>query len=148
MRPACLFFVLLSIVPSRAGGPAAGPRAGGWPQVPPPPRIVPAEVAELPELASQARVYTAVCKARNDQVWVDRCLDLDLDLERFGCRIVAYRLRWFSGKWSGWFVPGVNDLYKKPGEPLRRYWACFNDHEFEIIYRTHDKPIDFPDRAQ
>ena len=61
---------------------------------------------------------------------------------------MAYRLRWFSGKWSGWFVPGVNDLYKKPGEPLRRFWACFNDHEFEIIYRTHDKPIDFPDRVQ
>lgn len=24
--------------------------------------------------------------------------------------IAAYNIQWFSGAWSGWYVPGVNDL--------------------------------------
>jgi hypothetical protein len=64
---------------------------------------------------------------------------LSLDKEKLGVEIIAYRIQWFSGSWSGWYVPGVNDLYKKPYEPLRRYWACFNDHNFEIIYTAFQK---------
>jgi hypothetical protein len=25
-------------------------------------------------------------------------------------RIAAYKIRYFNGNWSGWYVPGVNDL--------------------------------------
>ncbi len=103
--------------------------------------------AELPELASQAKVFSIRLRPRKDEEWVESCLNLSLDQKKFGCHIVAYRIQWFSGSWSGWFVPGANDLYKKPGEPLRRFWACFNDHTFEIIYQTPGEPVSFPDPA-
>lgn len=100
---------------------------------------------ELPELAQQAKVFSVRLRPRNDEEWVEACLNLSLDQKKFGCRIVAYRIQWFSGAWSSWFVPGVNDLYKKPGEPLRRFWACFNDHTFEIVYQTPKEPVILPD---
>jgi hypothetical protein len=130
---------------------AAGPAA---PPTSPQPLPLPSGVGgstperqELPELAQQARVFSVRLRPRNDQEWVEACLNLSLDQRKFNCRIVAYRIQWFSGAWSGWFVPGVNDLYKKPGEPLRRFWACFNDHTFEIIYQTSQAPVPLPDIA-
>jgi hypothetical protein len=60
-------------------------------------------------------------------------------------RIAAYKLRWFSGSWSGWFVPGMNDrdskfnLYIKscsmpyPKYGLRKAWAYFYDHYHLIV---------------
>lgn len=118
--------------------------AAGGPRTAPPPGPL-AEDAVLPELATQAKVFSVRLKPRDDAAWVEECLNLSLDQKKFGCRIVAYRIQWFSGAWSGWFVPGVNDLYKKPGEPLRRFWACFNDHTFEIVYQTPKDPITFTD---
>ena len=96
----------------------------------------------LPELIKQAYVGTQAFIPQQDDEWVEQCLNLSLDQKKWGCKIVAYRIRWFNGNWSGWFVPGVNDLYKKSFEPLRRFWACFNDHAFEIIYMA-DQKIDF-----
>jgi hypothetical protein len=98
--------------------------------------------ATLPELSTQAFVGTQLFGPQHDEEWVKQCLNLNLD-KKFGCRIIAYRIRWFSGRWSSWFVPGVNDLYKKDGEPLRRFWACFNDHGFEILYMA-DAKVNFP----
>lgn len=97
----------------------------------------------LPELSTQSFVGTQIFSPRHDKEWVDQCLNLNLD-KKFGCKIVAYKIQWFSGDWSSWFVPGVNDLYKKEGEPLRRFWACFNDHNFEILYMA-DSKIKFPE---
>lgn len=97
----------------------------------------------FPELSNQAHIYSRIFEPQENSKWVDHCLNLSLDQDIFGCRIIAYRIQWFSGKWSGWFVPGINDLYKKPGEPLRRFWACFNDHTFEIIYQTSSDRISF-----
>lgn len=94
--------------------------------------------ATLPELSTQSFVGTQIFSPRNDNEWVDQCLNLNLD-KKFGCKIIAYKIQWFSGDWSPWFVPGVNDLYKKEGEPLRRFWACFNDHSFEILYMADSK---------
>ncbi len=99
----------------------------------------PGSPGTLPELASQGYVGTVQSTAIYDNKIVDECLNLNIDMEMFGVEIAAYRIKWFSGKWSGWFVPGVNDLYKKDGEPLRRYWACFNDHEFEFIYESNER---------
>ncbi len=101
----------------------------------------------LPELENQAYVGIQQFEPQRDQEWVSDCLNLNLDQRKFGCEIVAYKIQWFSGKWSSWYVPGLNDLYKKSGEPLRRYWACFNDHSFEIIYYADEK-IDFGDIAR
>ncbi len=101
---------------------------------------------ELLELSTQAHIYTATLKPQHNEKWVNDCLNLSLDFEQFGCKIIAYRIQWFNGNWSNWFVPGVNDLYKKPKETLRRYWACFNDHSFEIIYQTPGQPIDFTNK--
>ncbi|WP_051284163.1 hypothetical protein [Desulforegula conservatrix] len=94
--------------------------------------------ASLPELSTQSFVGTQIFAPRNDNEWVDQCLNLNLD-KKFGCKIIAYKIQWFSGDWSSWFVPGANDLYKKEGEPLRRFWACFNDHNFEILYMADSK---------
>lgn len=96
----------------------------------------------LPELKSQAYVGTQKFSPQRDEEWVKDCLNLNIDQRKFGCEIVAYKIKWLGGKWSSWFIPGVNDLYKKPGEPLRRFWACFNDHSFQIIYIA-DERIDF-----
>ena len=96
----------------------------------------------LLELKNQAYVGTQAFAPQQDNEWVEQCLNLSLDQKKWGCRIVAYRIRWFNDNWSSWFVPGVNDLYKKSFEPLRRFWACFNDHAFEIIY-TADQKVDF-----
>lgn len=86
------------------------------------------------DLEKQPYVGAVKLSRINDLQWVDNCLDLDMDAEKFGVKIAAYRIQWPGGQWSGWFVPGVNDLYNKDSEPIRRYWACFNDHNFEIIY--------------
>ncbi|XP_067670595.1 uncharacterized protein [Haliotis asinina] len=63
-----------------------------------------------------------------------------------GGRIIAYRIQWFSGAWSGWYVPGYNDLDNKinlQGGPcdelpygpnsMRRKWASFYDHRHTYI---------------
>lgn len=64
----------------------------------------------------------------------------------YGGRIIAYKLQWFSGGWSDWFVPGMNDFDPKynngpdqscsvpfPANGLRKAWAYFYDHKFKII---------------
>jgi len=99
--------------------------------------------AKLPELYTQAQVVAEKLGPRADPRWVSNSLDLSLDQKLLGCKIVVYRIQWFDGDWSAWFQPGVNDLYIKSGEPLRRYWACFNDHPFEIIYQTNSGPMKF-----
>jgi hypothetical protein len=62
-----------------------------------------------------------------------------------GGRIAAYKIRWFSGRWSNWFVPGVNDLGPKfninpktcslsyRAKSMRRRWSNFYDHTHKFI---------------
>lgn len=65
--------------------------------------------------------------------------------------IIAYRLRWFNGGWSGWFVPGVNDIDIKyniygftappltsPPGSMRRWWSYFTDHTHSFIICHHN----------
>ena len=60
--------------------------------------------------------------------------------------IVAYKIQWWNGKWSGWYVPGVNDMDCKfnqgagtcngvdtCGKGLRRMWSYFSDHVHTYI---------------
>jgi hypothetical protein len=58
--------------------------------------------------------------------WIDLGMDTSKHPE-----VVAYKVRWFSGAWSAWLVPGYNDPMED-GRKLR-LWACFNDHEYEVI---------------
>jgi hypothetical protein len=97
------------------------------------------EASDSLNLDRQAYVGVQQFAPLRDSSWVDNCLNLGADIPKFGVKIIAYRLKWFSGHWSDWYVPGVNDLYKKPGEPLRRQWACFSDHTFEIMYTAPKK---------
>ena len=62
-----------------------------------------------------------------------------------GGTIVAYKIRWFSGTWSNWFVPGHNDIdwkfnpsarsckIRQYARSLRRRWANFYDHTHKYI---------------
>ena len=45
--------------------------------------------------------------------------------------ILMYRIRWFNGSWSNWFVPGVND--SNDSSPGKRHWNFFFDHEYEVL---------------
>lgn len=45
--------------------------------------------------------------------------------------ILAYRIKWFKGGWSRWFVPGVNDADSKVKGDLM--WRYFRDHESQYI---------------
>ena len=82
------------------------------------------------------KVINAKFQPLNDERIVEGCMDDSEVSEILGLNIIAYRIRWHkydNFEWSAWFIPGVNDLYKKDNEPERRYIACFNDHEFEVI---------------
>lgn len=71
----------------------------------------------------------------NNMAWV-KGLNRNVDFQQFGGRIAAFRLQWFGGSWSGWYVPGINDIDIKfnPGpQTMRRWWAYFYDHNFEYI---------------
>ncbi len=48
--------------------------------------------------------------------------------------IRRYRIKWFSGNWSPWFTPGVDDVDSKTNEDgtQRRIWSYFHDHEFQV----------------
>ena len=80
---------------------------------------------------------TEVTKARtNNCKWLQ--LSLNTDQQVLGGEIIAYRIQWFSGKWSGWYVPGYNDIDWKYGsctnsKALRRVWSYFYDHNHKYI---------------
>ncbi len=50
--------------------------------------------------------------------------------------ILQYRIQWFDGSWSPWYVPGVNDVDWKTNldGSQRRIWSYFDDHTHEYIY--------------
>jgi hypothetical protein len=49
--------------------------------------------------------------------------------------ILQYRIKWFDGSWSPWYVPGVNDRdwEDNPDGTARRIWSYFDDHTHEYI---------------
>ncbi len=54
--------------------------------------------------------------------------------------VLNYRIQWFSGTWSEWYTPGVNDLDWKtnPDGSYRLVWAYFGDHTHEYQKCTPD----------
>ncbi len=49
--------------------------------------------------------------------------------------ILKYRIQWFSGNWSDWYVPGKGDedTKKNLDGTSRRMWAYFDDHTHEYV---------------
>ncbi len=71
------------------------------------------------------------------QGW-DKSYNINYDWQKKKGRIIAYKLRWFNGNWSEWFVPGVTDLDWKFSvvggkKQVRRMWSYFNDHVHTYI---------------
>ncbi|KAK3608292.1 hypothetical protein CHS0354_030742 [Potamilus streckersoni] len=72
-------------------------------------------------------------------------LNINVDQVILNGSIVAYKIQWFSGLWSGWYVPGVNDIDGKYNpsnstcsvpyneNTIRRVWAYFYDHTHSYI---------------
>lgn len=68
--------------------------------------------------------------------WYLSSLNRNTDVKLLKGKVIAYKLRWFSGSWSGWYVPGFNDMdFKKNVAPntLRRKWSYFSDHQHQAI---------------
>jgi hypothetical protein len=57
--------------------------------------------------------------------WQDLGLDTSTHPE-----IYKYQIQWFSGYWSPWYTPGVNDVDWKLSN--RRVWSYFEDHNYRI----------------
>ena len=63
-------------------------------------------------------------------------LSTNADQKILGGKIAAYQIRWSTGAWSQWFVPGQNDLdtkYDTGTNDMRRQWAYFGDHEHRYV---------------
>jgi len=70
----------------------------------------------------------------NPQIWSVN-LNSNLDRTRLGVEIIAYRIQWFSGGWSDWYVKGINDIdWVTNGNSQRRVWSCFEDNTHDYIY--------------
>ena len=80
------------------------------------------------------------------------------DREILRGEIVAYKIKWSNARWSGWYVPGVNDAdskfnvrskycrnYPVHSKTLRRMWSYFYDHTHKYIicydYTSSTKPL-------
>lgn len=62
-------------------------------------------------------------------------LNTELDSINLKGKIIAYKIQWFDGSWSGWYVPGKNDIdWKVNGDStMRRVWSYFTDHNYLYI---------------
>ncbi|PIW96034.1 hypothetical protein COZ84_00350, partial [Candidatus Kuenenbacteria bacterium CG_4_8_14_3_um_filter_39_15] len=69
--------------------------------------------------------------------YVYQALGLDISTHP---EIMKYRIRWFNGSWSAWYIPGQNDIDWKTNldGSKRRVWAYFDDHvhEYEKCLQT------------
>ncbi|CAF2574922.1 unnamed protein product [Rotaria sp. Silwood2] len=88
---------------------------------------------------------TATLNPDSDARWAQAGLDTNIDWVIECGEIVAYKLEWFpvgSGKWSGWYVVGVNDIDPKaygPLHTLKRMWSYFADHRHTYIICKQNK---------
>ena len=72
-------------------------------------------------------------------------LHVNVDQVILGKHIAAYKIKWSTGEYSDWYVPGINDIdtvFNELAEPcsiplvensIRRVWASFYDHEHKYI---------------
>lgn len=63
-------------------------------------------------------------------------LNTEIDNKILGGDVIAYKIRWFNGSWSGWYVTGVNDIdykFNTDTNDMRRIWSYFSDHQHQYI---------------
>lgn len=73
--------------------------------------------------------------ATRDRRWV-KGLNTEMDNKILQGDVVAYKIQWFNGSWSGWYVTGVNDIdwkFNRRTNDMRRMWSYFNDHNHQYI---------------
>ena len=76
-----------------------------------------------------------IAPAGLDSPW-GQGLSTEVDHAVIGCDIPAYKIQWFNGTWSDWFVTGVNDInwkYDPRNGKLVRAWGYFGDHNHLYI---------------
>lgn len=69
-----------------------------------------------------------------------------VDDKILGGTIIAYKIKWFNGRWSGWYVPGINDMdwkfnrfsntrcsFPVHHNTVRLVWSYFYDHVHSYI---------------
>ncbi len=87
------------------------------------------------DISTQARCTEVTEAATPDSRWYQG-LNVNVDQVVKGGRIAAFQLQWFNGSWSGWYVPGVNDIdskYNTSNATMRRMWSYFYDHTHRYI---------------
>lgn len=96
------------------------------------------------DISSQARCTEVTRGPTRDCRW-PAGLNTNVDQIVRGGEIVAYQIRWFNGRWSGWYVTGVNDIDGKfntgvrtcsittRANSMRRMWSYFYDHTHKYI---------------
>ncbi|XP_052765539.1 uncharacterized protein LOC128206876 [Mya arenaria] len=94
------------------------------------------------DISSQAACESITRERTGDCRWVAGLDMADLVVEKG--RIIAYKIQW-SGGWSDWYVPGLNDIdvkfnpYSSPcdmtytSNSMRHMWSYFSDHTHEFI---------------
>ena len=76
----------------------------------------------------------------SQDIWKHKNADVLID----GKIICSYQIQWFSGRWSGIYYPGKNDVVNhKKNEDVwnnesfkagRRQWTMFSDHTHRACY--------------
>ena len=92
--------------------------------------------AEAPAAVhGRQKVEDVTAPPRGANKWHRSRLSLETDNRILGGNIVAYRIQWFNGNWSQWFVPGVNDVDHKVNSDgsKRRMWSYFEDHTHRYL---------------
>lgn len=99
------------------------------------------------DLSSQPKCKEVTRRAvfRRECGW-ETGLYRNLDHYYLNGRIIAYKIQWFNGSWSGWYVPGVNDIDGKVNvyrhscrhfpwklNSVRKIWSYFYDHTHKYI---------------
>ncbi|GEM_PF-7007500 len=87
------------------------------------------------DLKTQASCELKQSRAARDRRWT-KGLNTEMDNKILQGDVVAYKIQWFNGSWSGWYVTGVNDIdwkYNTIENDMRRMWSYFNDHNHQYI---------------
>ncbi|VDI12454.1 Hypothetical predicted protein [Mytilus galloprovincialis] len=94
--------------------------------------------------SAQAKCTEITRRRTRDCRWAAG-LNMQVDQIAAGGKIAAYKIQWWNGGWSGWYVPGYNDMDGKVNirllrcsmtykyKSLRRMWAYFYDHTHKFI---------------
>ncbi len=88
---------------------------------------------------------SAIQNPSGENRWAQAGLDTNVDIALKCGDIIAFKLEWFpvgSGKWSDWYVVGVNDIDSKTdGSALtvKRMWSYFADHRHIYIACKQNK---------